>query len=74
MRIRILTSHDGVPCGAEVDVNHTLGAALCARGDAEPVNQAPAPEPIVEPAAVAPVLETAVADAPVETRKGKGKK
>ncbi len=71
MLIRILTSRDGLPCGAEVDIDDATARGWVSCGDAEPVTRpvvAPAP-----PQVDAVVLETAVADAPVETRK-RGKK
>lgn len=52
MRIRILTSRDGHPCGAEVEIDDARATDLIGAGDAEAIALPAAP------------LETATADAP----------
>lgn len=52
MRIRILTSRDGHPCGAEVEIVDARAQDLIGAGDAEPL------------AALIAPIETAMDDAP----------
>jgi hypothetical protein len=55
MRVRILTSRDGHPCGAEVDMDDARAEDLIGAGDAEAI------------ASAAPSLETATDDRAPET-------
>lgn len=62
MKIRILTSRDGHPCGAEVDIEDSTARGWVSAGDAEPL----APPPGSRRGRKA--VETATADDAVETR------
>lgn len=67
MRVRLLVSFAGVLAGIDcpiagyvMDVDETLGAALCSNGRAERVEEPPRDEPARETAMAAPAREHAV--------------
>ncbi len=60
MKIRILTSRGGYPCGAEPDVDDELARAWIGVGDAELVQTSAQPAAGDETAAAAADIETAM--------------
>lgn len=64
MKIRILTSNDGHPCGAVVDIDDAVARGWITRGDAEAVTEVAAERPADS---IADLAEAATSETSKET-------